>query len=68
MIILCSVVIIGLWLENFLLLGPAWHHHVSSLPIGPTDFLITLGFLGLMAFSVAYFLRLFPEFIPERTG
>jgi Ni/Fe-hydrogenase subunit HybB-like protein len=68
MIILCSVVIIGLWLENFLLLGPAWHHHVSSLPIGPTDFLITLGFLGLMAFSVAYFLRLFPEFIPERTS
>ena len=68
MIILCSVVIIGLWLENFLLLGPAWHHHVSSLPIGPTDVLITLGFLGLMAFSVAYFLRLFPEFIPERTG
>ena len=68
MIILCSVVIIGLWLENLLLLGPAWHHHVSSLPIGPTDFLITLGFLGLMAFSVAYFLRLFPEFIPERTS
>jgi Ni/Fe-hydrogenase subunit HybB-like protein len=68
MIILCSVVIIALWLENFLLLGPAWHRHVSSLPIGPTDFLITLGFLGLMAFSVAYFLRLFPEFIPERTG
>ena len=68
MIILCSVVIIGLWLENFLLLGPAWHHHVSSLPIGPTDVLITLGFLGLMAFSVAYFLRLFPEFIPERTS
>lgn len=68
MIILCSVVIIGLWLEHLLLLGPAWNHHVSSLPLGPTDVLITLGFLGLMALSIAYFLRLFPEFTPERTG
>jgi hypothetical protein len=66
MMILCSVVIIGLWLEHLLLLGPAWHHHASSLPLGPTDLLITLGFLGLMAFSVASFLRLFPEFTPER--
>jgi len=66
MIVLCSVVIIGLWLEHLLLLGPAWNHHTSSLPLGPTDLLITLGFLGLMAFSVASFLRLFPEFTPER--
>jgi len=68
MIILCSVVIIGLWFEHLLLLGPAWHHHASALPVGPTDLLITLGFLGLMAFSVASFLRLFPEFTPERTS
>jgi hypothetical protein len=33
MIILCSVVIVGLWLEHLLLLGPAWNHHVSSLPL-----------------------------------
>jgi hypothetical protein len=66
MIILCSLVIIGLWLEHLLLLGPAWHHHASSLPLGPTDLLITLGFLGLMAFSVASFLRFFPELTPER--
>jgi Ni/Fe-hydrogenase subunit HybB-like protein len=68
MIILCTVVIIALWLEHLLLLGPAWHHHASALPLGPTDLLITLGFLGLMAFSVASFLRLFPEFTPERTS
>jgi Ni/Fe-hydrogenase subunit HybB-like protein len=68
MIILCSVVIIALWLEHLLLLGPAWNHHVSSLPLGPTDVLIFLGFFGLMALSVAYFLLIFPEFTPERTG
>jgi hypothetical protein len=64
MIILCSVVIVGLWLEHLLLLGPAWNHHVSSLPLGPPEVLIFLGFLGLMAFAVATFLRLFPEFTP----
>ena len=68
MIILCTAVIIALWLEHLLLLGPAWNHQLSSLPLGATDVLISLGFLGLMAFAVAYFLRLFPEFIPERMG
>ena len=66
MIILCTAVISVLWLEHLLLLGPAWNHNVATLPLGPTDFLITLGFLGLMAFSVASFLRLFPEFTPKR--
>jgi hypothetical protein len=68
MIILCSIIIVALWLEHLLLLGPAWNHHVSSLPLGPTDVLIFLGFFGLMAFSIAYFLRMFPEFTPGRTG
>jgi Ni/Fe-hydrogenase subunit HybB-like protein len=68
MIILCTIVICVLWLEHLLLLGPAWNHHVAALPLGPADLLITLGFLGLMAFSVALFLRLFPEFTPERTS
>ena len=68
MIILCSAIIVSLWLEHLLLLGPAWNHHVSSLPLGPSDVLIFLGFFGLMSFSVAYFLRMFPEFTPGRTG
>ena len=68
MIVLCTIVISVLWFEHLLLLGPAWNHGVAVLPVGPTDLLITLGFLGLMAFSVALFLRLFPEFTPERTS
>lgn len=65
MIVICSVVLIGIWLEHLLLLGPALSPHVSSLPVGLTDGLITLGFLGLMALAVTCFLRQFPEIIRE---
>ena len=61
MTIICSVVIIGIWLEHFLLLGPAFSHNVSSLPLSVTDFLISLGFLGLMVLAVTSFLNQFPE-------
>jgi Ni/Fe-hydrogenase subunit HybB-like protein len=61
MAIICSAVIIGIWLEHFLLLGPAFSHDVSSLPMSVTDVLITLGFLGLMILAVSGFLTQFPE-------
>jgi hypothetical protein len=61
MSILCTVVIMGICLEHFLLIGPALYPHVSALPLGLTDGLIFLGFLGLMALSVMFFLNLFPE-------
>jgi hypothetical protein len=61
MIVLCSVVFIGIWLEHLLLVGPALSPQVTSLPLGPSDGLITLGFLGLMAAAVTFFLNLFPE-------
>jgi hypothetical protein len=60
---LCSLVIIGIWLEHFLLLGPALNHHVSSLPLGITDGLLFIGFLGLMAMTILLFLNLFPELV-----
>jgi len=64
MIILCIVVFIGIWLEHLLLLGPALSPQATSLPLGLADVLITLGFLGLLIFSVSLFLRIFP--IPNR--
>ena len=64
MIILCIVVFIGIWLEHLLLLGPALSPQATSLPLGLADILITLGFLGLLIFSVSFFLRIFP--IPNR--
>ena len=68
MIVLCSVVIIGIWLEHLLLLGPELSHDVTSLPLGLFEGLITLGFLGLMAMAVSGFLRLFPELARETEG
>ena len=63
MIILCSAVIIGIWFEHLLLIGPALSHHAAELPLGVTDVLISLGFLGLLALAVSNFVRIFPEMV-----
>jgi hypothetical protein len=63
MSILCTVVIMGICLEHFLLIGPAINPHVSALPLGLTDGLIFLGFFGLMALAIIFFLNMFPEFV-----
>jgi hypothetical protein len=68
MIVLCSVVLAGIWLEHLLLLGPALSPHVAALPLGPADGFVTLGFLGLMALSLVFFLRLFPALVLSRKG
>lgn len=61
MIVLCSVTIVGIWLEHLLLLGSPLSHSAHSLPLEVSDVLISLGFLGLMLMSIAHFLRAFPE-------
>lgn len=61
MMVLCILVIFGIWLEHLLLLGPALNHHATTIPMGISDILITLGFLGLMVFAVSSYLKLFPE-------
>jgi hypothetical protein len=66
MLIICSAVIIGIWLEHLLLLGPALSHEASTIPLGISDGFITLGFLGLMAIAIGYFLSVFPETIPVK--
>ena len=60
MVILCSAVILGFWLEHLLLLAPALSHEVHSLPLDVFDGLITVGFLGLMVMAVRSFLKRFP--------
>ena len=66
MIIICSTVIVGIWLEHLLLLGPALSHETQAIPLSLSDGLISLGFLGLMATVVGYFLKVFPETIPVK--
>jgi len=67
MLIICSVVIIGIWLEHLLLLGPALSHEATrEIPLSLSDGLISVGFFGLMAFAIGYFLQVFPETIPVK--
>ena len=61
MVILCSFIIIGFWLEHLLLLAPALSHDAHSLPLNVSDGLITVGFFGLMVIAVSFFLRRFPQ-------
>jgi hypothetical protein len=64
MIALCGLVILGIWLEHLLLLGPALNHAAAELPLGVTDGLMFIGFLGLMVLSIAGTLKTFPELLP----
>jgi hypothetical protein len=66
MMVICGAVIAGIWLEHFLLLGPVYHAHVQRLPLDWTDLPIALGFLGLLAASLAGYLRQFPEVLAHR--
>jgi hypothetical protein len=63
MIFLCGMVLVAIWLEHLLLVGPALFPHGTALPLGFTDGIISLGFLGLMAIAVTSFLNRFPELI-----
>jgi len=65
MIALCGTVILGIWLEHLLLLGPAFNHAAAELPLGVSDGLVFIGFLGLMVLAVAYTLKTFPELLPS---
>ncbi len=59
MLILSGIILIGMWLERFLLVAPSlWKG--KDLPLGLSEVLISLGFLGLMALSILWFLRRFP--------
>jgi hypothetical protein len=61
MMLLSALVIIGIWLEHLLLLGPALSHGATSLPLAISDGLISFGFLGLMVIALNFFLKRFPE-------
>ena len=66
MTILCTVVIMGIWLEHILLLGPELNPGIRSLPIGFMDGLVFLGFFGIMAICLVFFFDVFPELIQTK--
>lgn len=67
MAVLCGSVIAGMWLEHYLLLGPALGKGPGRLP-SAGDVLIFLGFAGLLAASVAGYLRQFPGVLGAVSG
>jgi len=68
MLVVCTGVFIGIWLEHLLLLGPAYHPDAAALPLRLSDGLISLGFLGLMMFAVTSFLSTFPDITRNKPG
>lgn len=66
MIGLAAVVIAGMWLEHYLLLGPALEPGGGVL-LSVADVFMFLGFAGLLAASVAAYLGQFPG-IPAAAG
>jgi Ni/Fe-hydrogenase subunit HybB-like protein len=70
MTVLCSLVIIGMWLEHFLLLAPALYPETHSLPLGWIDLGVALGFLGLLAAAIILYVEQFPELlhVPAKEG
>ena len=58
---ICAIVIVGIWFEHLLLLGPALSHGASSIPLSISDGLISFGFLGLMLLAIHTFFNVFPE-------
>jgi len=61
MVVICSIVIVGIWFEHLLLLGPALSHGAPTISLNVSDGLISLGFLGLMVMAIRFFLKVFPE-------
>jgi Ni/Fe-hydrogenase subunit HybB-like protein len=59
MIILSGIILVGMWLERFILVAPSiWKG--QGIPIGLLEVLITAGFFGIMGLSIIFFLRRVP--------
>jgi len=66
MSLLSALVLLGLWLEHTLLIGPSLNPHVHTLQLGIFDGLIFVGFIGLMTLVVASVLHVLPELAESR--
>lgn len=66
MTVICLAVIAGIWLEHYLLLGPAFHHEVDRLPLGWVEAAVAVGFFGLLAAAITGYFQQFPELLERR--
>lgn len=59
MMVLCSIILVGMWLERFLLVAPSiWRG--ERMPLGFIELFITAGFLGIMVLCLLLFFRKYP--------
>jgi hypothetical protein len=59
MMLLSLMIIIGMWLERFMLVAPSlWKK--GSIPLGLTEMLVTAGYLGVVGLCVTGFLKRVP--------
>lgn len=59
MIFLTIMILVGLWMERFILVVPSiWHG--PGIPFGPLEVLVTAGFFGLVWLCITIFLSLVP--------
>lgn len=59
MLVIGVVVLVGMWLERFLLVVPStWN--AAAFPLGLVEVLITLGFFGIMALCLLFFFGRYP--------
>ncbi len=59
MMILSGVILVGMWLERFILVAPSiWKG--EGIPLGLLEVLITAGFFGIMGLCIIFFLRRVP--------
>jgi hypothetical protein len=60
--IFATIVLIGLWLERYLLVYPSLYIGVDNVPLGWQEIGMGLGFVGLLLGSVVFFATRFPLF------
>lgn len=59
MLLLSGAIMAGMWLERFIVVAPSlWHR--QGLPLGLTEVLITVGFLGVLGLCLTEFLKRVP--------
>jgi hypothetical protein len=68
MAVICTIVILGMWLEHFLLIAPAFYPKATALPLSWIDLGVGLGFIGLLATALGYYLKQFPELLHPPVG
>lgn len=66
MLVICGAVIVGIWLEHFLVLRPVYYPEATALPLHVVDVALALGFFGLLATVVTRYLAIFPEMVDQK--